>query len=195
MTRDDDTIDEFVARAAAGDHVAFAALYDAYADRLYRYVRFRVRDPLDTEDLVQRIFLKVIEALPRYEARGTPFGAWLFRLAHNAVVDHVRGHRPTEQIGALAERASDVADPELSAMAALELDEVEAALARLTSDQREVIAYRFFADLAPAEIGRIMGKREGSIRALQFRALAALRHELAPRHRHERPAAAREIVS
>ena len=192
MIEHEDTIDSLVARAAKGDHVAFGALYDAYAERLYRYVRFRVRDPLDTEDLVQRIFLKVIEALPRYEARGTPFGAWLFRLAHNAVIDHVRVQRPSESLETQLERASTARDPEQAALATLEMDEVTLALGTLTAEQREVIAYRFFGGLTPAEVGRIMGKREGSIRALQFRALAALRRELGAREDLERGTVAPE---
>jgi RNA polymerase sigma-70 factor (ECF subfamily) len=178
MAEHDETIDALVERAARGDHVAFGGLYDAYAERLYRFVRFRVRDPFDAEDVVQRIFLKVIEALPRYEARGTPFAAWLFRLARNAVIDHVRAQRPVEPLGPMSERVAALRDPEQVALARLEMDEVAVALATLTTEQRDVIAYRFFAGLTPAEIGQIMGKREGSIRALQFRALAALRAQL-----------------
>ena len=172
-------IESLVERARRGDHLAFTALYDAYAERLYRFVRFRVGDDLDAEDLVQRVFLKVVEALPRYEQRGAPFAAWLFRLARNAVIDHVRTRHPAEPLDAETMRASPDRGPEDLALSAVEFDAVEHALRALTADQREVVAYRFFGGLSPAEIGVVMGKREGSVRALQFRALAALRQELA----------------
>jgi RNA polymerase sigma-70 factor (ECF subfamily) len=172
-------IEALVARARRGDHAAFTALYDAFAGRLYRFIRFRVGDDRDAEDLVQRVFLKVIEALPRYEQRGTPFAAWLFRLTRNVVIDHVRTRRPAEPLEALTARPATDRGPEELALSAIELDAIEAALDVLTPEQREVIAYRFFGGLSPAEIGLVMGKREGSVRALQFRALAALRRELA----------------
>src|SRR3974390_1073231 len=86
-------VDELVERAKHGEEDAFIAIYDAFADRLYRYVVFRVRNHADAEDLVQRIFMKMVEALPRYQQRGVPFGAWVFSLARNAVIDHGRTRR------------------------------------------------------------------------------------------------------
>jgi RNA polymerase sigma-70 factor (ECF subfamily) len=174
----DQDVPELVARAQRGDHTAFAALHDRFAARLYRFVRFRVGDASDAEDVVQRVFLKVIEALPRYEERGTPFAAWLFRLARNTVIDHVRTRHATDPLEDQAARPAPGQGPEELAIAADELAALEVALGQLTTEQRDVVAYRFFAGLSPAEIGLIMGKREGTVRALQFRALGALRREL-----------------
>ena len=98
------TTDPRVALARAGDDGAFASLYDEYSPRLYRFLLLRVQEPADAEDLLQRVFLKVIEALPAFEDRGLPFGAWLFRIARNAAIDFERSHRSTAPLDALVDR-------------------------------------------------------------------------------------------
>jgi RNA polymerase sigma-70 factor (ECF subfamily) len=146
-------------------------------------VLVRVRERADADDLVQRVFLKMIEALPRYEARGVPFAAWAFRLARNTVIDFERTRRSHEPLDSVLERPSDAASPDELAELEAERAEVRAALLTLTPDQQDVVTYRFFAGLSPAEIGALMGRREGSIRALQFRALESLRSRLGARAR------------
>jgi RNA polymerase sigma-70 factor (ECF subfamily) len=168
-------IDELVARAKAGDADAWAALYDSFAIPIYRFLIVRVPQPADVEDLLQRVFLKVIEALPLYEERGLPFGAWLFRIARNTAIDFARTRRSTAPLEAALERPDDALGPAAMAERADGRTQIRAALAALTDEQRDVIVYRFFAGLTPSEIGALMGKRAGSIRALQFRALEALR--------------------
>ena len=101
---DDETLDRLVAEAQAGDAEAFGAIFDAYAGPIYRFIASRVNRPSDAEDLTQLVFVKALEALPRYEARGIPFGGWLFRdrsdpdaegpsLAHGSVDSGNRGSR------------------------------------------------------------------------------------------------------
>lgn len=166
--------DPRVAAARAGDERAFTELYDEYAPRVYRFLLLRVREPADAEDLLQRVFLKVIEALPTFQDRGLPFGAWLFRIARNAAIDFERGRRPLLPIETLAATPDPGEGPaELTEREAARR-RVHEALAALTPEQREVVIHRFVGGLTPAEIGRLMGKREGTIRALQFRALRAL---------------------
>jgi RNA polymerase sigma-70 factor, ECF subfamily len=177
-TADGSTIDALVARAADGDSDAFAALYDEFAPRLYRYVAFRVREPSDAEDLVQRVFVKLIEALPRYEQRGVPFSAWLFRLAHNATIDFARTGRDHRPLEAVADRPADTPDPADVAASSADAAVLEAAIRTLTEDQQQVIACRFFGGLSTAETARVLGRREVAVRALQFRALGALRRRL-----------------
>ena len=167
--------DHLVGRAAEGDARAFRALYEEYAPPLYRFALFRVRNPADAEDIVQRVFEKIIEALPRYEQRGLPFRAWLFRVARNAVIDFQRTRHDGEPLEVLTFRASTELGPDALAEAEAQRQELLAAIRTLTPDQQEVIAYRFFGGLTPGEIGEVMGKRDGSIRALQFRAIEALR--------------------
>jgi RNA polymerase sigma-70 factor (ECF subfamily) len=168
-------IDEFVARAKAGDADAFTVLYDEYAERVYRFLLGRVQEPADAEDLLQRVFVKVIESLPSFEQRGLPFGAWIFRIARNAAIDFARTSRTSVPLDEAMDRADDALGPAALAERSAARAEIRALLATLTDEQRDVLVYRFFAGLTPAETGLVMGKREGSIRALQFRALQALR--------------------
>jgi len=171
-------LDRIVARARTGDPAAIAALYDQFAARVYRFVLARVHSSSDAEDLLQRIFLKVIEGLPRYEPRGLPFAAWLFRIARNTVIDHERTRHDHASLDDAAHRTDHRAGPEELAEAAFERIAIRSALEQLTAEQRDVIAYRFFADLSPREIGLLMDRREGAIRALQFRAIQTLRESL-----------------
>ncbi len=167
-----------VATARRGDEAGFTELYRRYADRVYRFCLFRVRRPADAEDLMQQTFLRAIEALPRYEERGLPFGAWLFRIARNVVIDHERTRRDALDLDELAHAGAEPAiDDETGGLA--DRSALLAAIARLTPDQREVLGYRFFADLSARETGRLMGRGEATVRGLQARALAALRRELA----------------
>jgi RNA polymerase sigma-70 factor (ECF subfamily) len=175
---DDATIDRLVDQARQGDLQAFGAIFDAYHAAVYRFVVSRVGRPSDAEDLTQLVFVKALEALPRYDARGVPFGGWLFRLARNAVIDHVRTRREHVELEAVKQRATEDAGPEAVASLRDELDAVARALEQLTEDQREVIALRFFAGLSAREAAEAMGRQEGTIRGLQFRAIAALRRSL-----------------
>lgn len=170
-----DEIETLVERVQEGDSAALGALYDRLAERVYRFSLLRVGNHADAEDLTQRTFLKVIEALPRYQRRGIPFEAWLFRLARNAAVDLMRGRRTHEPLESARETRSPAPGPEAAAEQAAELAAAGQAMLQLTAEQREVISYRFAAGLTPREIGLLMGKREGTVRALQFRALTAMR--------------------
>jgi RNA polymerase sigma-70 factor (ECF subfamily) len=177
---DEHSISELVERAQGGDSAAMAAIFDHFADPIFRFVRFRMGNPQDAEDVSQRVFLQMIEALPRYERRGKPFRAWLFRIARNAIIDHARTHHASEPLDAIRERASHDRGPEAHAMMSAEMEQVASALAYLPDDQREVIGLRFVAELSPTEIAAVLGRRAGTVRATQFRALAALRRRLEP---------------
>jgi RNA polymerase sigma-70 factor (ECF subfamily) len=174
----DDTAIELVQEARAGDAWAFGLLFDHYHLPVYRYIASRVHRPSDAEDLTQLVFVKALEALPRYEARGIPFGGWLFRLARNAVIDHMRTRHDHLDLEAATQQPGREAGPDEVTVARQELDEVAAAMAALTDEQRDAIALRFFAGLSAREAAHVMGKQEGTIRGLQFRAIAALRRQL-----------------
>lgn len=178
MTFDDGAIERLVGAAQQGDPEAFGALFDHFYGPVYRFVAVRVGRPSDAEDLAQLVFVKALEALPRYEARGAPFGGWLFRLARNTVIDHVRTRRDHTDLEAVAERPGDDAGPDDIVTMREALDEVAEALAELTDDQRDAIALRFFAGLSAREAAVAMDKQEGTIRGLQFRGIAALRRRL-----------------
>jgi RNA polymerase sigma-70 factor (ECF subfamily) len=187
---DDETLDRLVAEAKAGDVEAFAAIFDAYAGPVHRFIASRVNRPSDAEDLTQLVFVKALEALPRYEARGIPFGGWLFRLARNAIIDQARTRKDHLPLVAALTRETEEAGPEARAALRDDLDRVAAALRDLTEDQREVIELRFFAGLSVLETAIAMGRQEGTIRGLQFRAIASLRRslgiEVGPREAPER---------
>jgi RNA polymerase sigma-70 factor, ECF subfamily len=178
MTVDDAALERLVEAARDGDSEAFGRLFDHFHGPLYRYIVSRVQRPADAEDLTQLVFVKVLEALPRYESRGVPFGGWLFRLARNAVIDFVRTRHEHTELDMVAERADAEAGPDEQAVTREDIDAVGTALAALTGEQREAIALRFFAGLSAREAAEAMGKQEGTIRGLQFRAIAALRREL-----------------
>src|SRR6266480_379870 len=129
MTLDDAAIERFVQLSRDGDAQAFGELFDHYNEPIYRYIASRVRRPSDAEDLMQTVFVKALEALPRYESRGVPFGGWLFKLARNAVIDFVRTRRDHLSLVTAVTRATEEAGPE--AMAALrdDLERVGRALA------------------------------------------------------------------
>ncbi len=153
-------------------------MFDHYYVPVYRFVASRVGRPSDAEDLAQLVFVKALEALPRYEARGIPFGGWLFRLARNVVIDHIRTRREHATLDTIVERHSDDDGPDELAALRQEMDSVARALRRLTPEQREAIELRFFAGLSAKEAAEAMGRQEGTVRGLQFRAIAALRRDL-----------------
>jgi len=178
MTIDDAAIERLVTEAQEGDTWAFGMIFDHYHEPIYRFIASRVHRPSDAEDLTQHVFVKALEALPRYQSRGIPFGGWLFRLARNAVIDHVRTRHDHAELDSIIEWTHGDAGPDEIAVVRQELDAVGAALAGLTDEQREAIELRFFAGLSARETAEAMGKQEGTVRGLQFRAIAALRRQL-----------------
>jgi RNA polymerase sigma-70 factor (ECF subfamily) len=178
MTLDDAALERLVEASRDGDSEAFGGLFDHFHGPIYRYIASRVQRPSDAEDLTQLVFVKALEALPRYESRGIPFGGWLFRLARNCIIDFVRTRHEHTELDAIGERQGPEAGPDEIAVNREDMDAVGVALAALTDEQRETIALRFFAGLSAREAAEAMGKQEGTIRGLQFRAIAALRREL-----------------
>ena len=175
---DEVAVERLVAAAKHGDAMAFGQIFDLYHRPVHRFIVARTHSPADAEDLTQLVFLKALEALPRYEARGIPFGGWLFRLARNAVIDHARTRREHADLDAVMERPGTEPEPGSGILAREETEAIEQALAALTDEQREAIELRFFAGLSAREAAVVMGKREGTVRGLQFRAIAALRRQL-----------------
>src|SRR3954470_20882467 len=106
---DDETLDRLVAEAQGGNPEACGRIFDEYVGPIHRFIASRVDRPSDAEDLTQLLFVKALEALPRYEARGIPFGGWLFRLARNAIIDQVRTRRDHLSLVAAMTRATEEA--------------------------------------------------------------------------------------
>ncbi len=178
MTIDEEALERLIRDAKAGNAWAFGRIFDEFHQPIYRFIASRVHRPSDAEDLTQLVFVKALEALPRYEQRGIPFGGWLFRLARNTIIDHLRTRHDHAELDAVSERASTDAGPEQLASVRDDMDAVSHALAGLTDEQREVIELRFFGGLSAREAADVMGKQEGTVRGLQFRAIASLRRTL-----------------
>lgn len=170
-----------IERAVAGDEEAFAALYGAYVDRIYGFIAFRVSNNQTAEDLTSQVFLKAWEALDSYEPRGVSFGAWLFRIARNTVIDHYRTKKEPAPLDTVAETTpAQVPAVDVQVERHLTARELQRALGQLTELQREVLTLKFIVGLETREVAEIMGKRQGAIRALQMRGLQALERILSP---------------
>ena len=167
------------ARASAGDAEAFGALYDRYVDAVYRYVYYRVRNEGDAEDVTSEVFFKALRAMPRYQPR-QPFLAWLYRIARNAVIDRARRLRPQVTFEDALEHpgADNVVDPNEGLDRLSDSTTLRSAIAMLTPLQQEVIVLRYVEGLDTKEIGRIVGRRDGTVRGIEFRALGMLRQVL-----------------
>lgn len=168
-----------LAAAKRLEPAAVAAIYDAFADAIFRYVSFRVRSPEDAEDLTDQVFLKMIEALPAYDDRGLPFAAWLYRIARNLIVDRYRrSARDAVALSETLEARGEGSDPFAAAAGSLDRAAVRAAMGKLTDEQRQVIVLRFIEGWEVDEVAQAMGRKPGAIHALQHRALGALQRAL-----------------
>jgi RNA polymerase sigma-70 factor (ECF subfamily) len=165
--------------AQRGDADAFAQLYRAHVQTIYRYVAHRVSDDQLAEDLTGDVFARALQGLGRYQDRGRPFVAWLYRIAHARVVDHYRktDRRPAE---------SDIEDEPIrvdtdmdEAMVQQQVAQtLRAAIAELTDDQQQVIVLRFIEGHRIDRVAQLMSKQPNAIKALQHRALRALAKRL-----------------
>lgn len=168
--------ENIVKQAIDGNQAAFARIYDEYFDSIYRYIYFRLKKQGEAEDLTQEVFIKALNGIGSYKIGKTPFASWLFRIAHNQVIDYVRktGKQQTTPL----EEAYSVAgseDPVTMIEQKSEIEELSVAITELTPAQQEVISLRFIAGLPIADVARILGKSEGTVKALQFNATVSLR--------------------
>ena len=169
---------ELIARSIDGDAGAFGTLYERYLDAIYRYVYYSVPDHAEAEDLTENVFLKAWQALPRFRLQGAGFRTWLYRIAHNAIIDRHRTHKQTTSL----EAATHLRDPAPAPQTVVEADQevlrLSAALSRLKPRARQVILCRFISGLSHAETAEVLGVSEGNVRVLQHRALKRMRHLL-----------------
>lgn len=176
-----DTVErQIYERARALDEEALATIYDAYSDRIYRYIYHRVGDPDVAEDLTALTFTKMLEAIHSGREWRTSFSGWLYRIAHNLVVDHFRAKGRAHHVSldtGLPLHAKEV-DPFEEAVRSLQRDALREAISQLTEDQATVIVMRFLEGCSIAEVAKAMGKTEGAVKALQFRAVGRLRRLL-----------------
>lgn len=173
---------DLVRRAQGGDVDAAGELYDRHNQHIYRYVWSRVGDQQSAEDLTGEVFSRMVEKLPDYRTTGVPFRAWLYRIAHNLVVDHHRKENshvmvPLQQAEDLHEEGNN---PASLVEQRLTLEQIQRALERLDSSQQEVVVLRFLVGLPLQEVALALDKTVASVKSLQYRGLIALRALLGP---------------
>jgi RNA polymerase sigma-70 factor (ECF subfamily) len=165
-------------RAGSGEAEAFGVLYDRYVDAVYRYVFYRVRNEAEAEDVTSDVFMRALRAIPKYEPRQA-FLAWLYRIARNAVIDRSRRQGARQQVSfedALAHpNADQVVNPDAGLLAGSDASVVRVAMQQLTPLQQEILVLRYVEGYDTKTISKLVGKRDGTIRGIEFRALSALR--------------------
>jgi RNA polymerase sigma-70 factor (ECF subfamily) len=169
--------EELLERASRAEPAALGAVYDQYADRIYAYIYHRVGQAEVAEDLTGQVFMRMLEAIRTGQGWRTSFSGWLYRIAHNLVVDYYRRRGRVTLIDideATPIRATE-GDPVRSTESLLNREQLRAALFQLTEEQAEVITLRFMEERSIAEVADLMDKTEGAIKALQYRAVLALR--------------------
>ncbi|MBI5054421.1 MAG: sigma-70 family RNA polymerase sigma factor [Chloroflexi bacterium] len=173
---------KLVAQSQQGDQDAFTTLYRNYVQAIYRYCFFRVQDSDQAEDLTADVFLKAVDGLPHYNERGLPFGAWLFRIAHDRVVDFYRktGRHPVVELK--DDFISDDLAPEVSIEITESHDRLYEAISHLTDEQQAVIQFRFMENWSLEDTGYMMNKTANAVKALQHRALQSLQRYFSQRN-------------
>lgn len=173
---------KLVLAAQQGDEQAFGTLYDAFVDKVYRYLSYRVDNPEIAHDLTAEVFLRVVEGLPTYEDRGKTFLAWLYRIAHARLIDYYRqtNHRARQVSLEDAEFriGNDMDDMDVGLMTNYRQEQIRGALDTLTDDQQQVIWMRFMEGHNLEETAKLLGKTVGAIKLLQYRAVQSLSRAL-----------------
>ncbi|MFD9126349.1 ECF subfamily RNA polymerase sigma factor, BldN family [Kitasatospora sp. NPDC059571] len=173
---------ELVERAQAGESEAFGRLYDHYADTVYRYIYYRVGSRATAEDLTSETFLRALRRIGTFTWQGRDFGAWLVTIARNLVADHFKSSRFRLEVttGEMLDPNECERSPEESVLESLANAALRDAVRRLNPQQQECVNLRFLQGLSVAETARIMGKNEGAIKTLQYRAVRTLARLLPP---------------
>jgi RNA polymerase sigma-70 factor (ECF subfamily) len=173
---EDQRIVALVELAQAGDAEAFAQLYDNYLDTVYRYVYYRVGTRTLAEDLTSETFLRALRRIGTFTWQGRDFGAWLVTIARNLVADHFKSSRFRLEVttGEMLDPDEVACSPEESVLESLSNASLLAAVKRLNAQQQECVTLRFLQGLSVAETAQVMGKNEGAIKTLQYRAVRTL---------------------
>jgi RNA polymerase sigma-70 factor (ECF subfamily) len=167
-----------VRRAQENDQEAFAQLYEEHFNKIYRYLALRIGNEMEAEDMTQQVFLNALQSISSFRWKGVPFSAWLFRIAHNQAVDHLRRKKKRASVPLDESLTSGGDSPRATTELKMDIEELMAATKRLTEAQREVISLRFTSELSIAQVAKVMGKSQGAVKALQHSAIVALRRTM-----------------
>ncbi len=174
--------DEVLVQRAKVEPAAFGMLYERHLSAIYNYIYRRTGNSAEAEDLTAKTFFSALRHIDSYQSRGAPFSAWLFRIAHNLVANWYRDTQRRRTV--VLEAAEPLLgpapeEPTRIAEKTEEREKLMAAVRRLSDDRQKLLVLKFTSDLSNAEIGAIMGRSEGAVKALLHRTLEALRKMLA----------------
>lgn len=177
---------QLIDKASEGDAQAFGELYKGYVDAIYRYVYFRVGSEEEAENLTGEVFVKAWEALPAFRPNAShSFSAWLYRIAHNLVVDGYRRRSPASFAhDEMDKRRTSLPTVEDEAQTRRDAANLVEAVQQLNDVEQDVIVLRFVEGLAHRDVAKVIGKSESASRVIQHRALAALREILVRQGKH-----------
>lgn len=171
---------ELIARAKTYDEAALQWIYEQFSPGIFRYIYYRIGDHEAAEDLRADVFIRMLEGLDTFEYRGWSISAWLYRIAHDRVVDFLR-RRTRQQVEVLDEGYIDpTAGPDELSLDRINHTALREAISQLTEEQAEVVLLRFITGHSLKEVAQITGRTEGAIKALQHRALQTLGRLLGP---------------
>ncbi len=173
---DDDR--RLIDRVRKGDQDATRTLYERYFDRIYNYCYARLGRAEDAEDVAIDTMTRSLTRLDLFQDQGIAFSSWVYRIAHNATIDHYRRHGKVTLVPLEDAKLPESADASELVVEQLSNEDLRAALRDLTDEQQQVLILRFFQDLTAAQVAGIMRKSVGAVQALQHRALGSLERVL-----------------
>ncbi len=180
MSRNQDERDLIL--RAKEDPEAFGELYEKYVDRIYNYLYRHTSNRVEAEDLTSRTFYRALRSLHRYRVTGAPFQAWLFRIAHNLVVNWYRDHSTRQVVSIDVEYALPLPSRSVNPETWVAATETRRALfevvAAMPEDRKTLLILKFVEHMTNAEIGEVLGRTEGAIKALYHRTLISLRRAM-----------------
>lgn len=169
---------EIMVRASQrGDSNAFAKIYDCFVNPIYRYIYYRV-GANDAEDMTELVFLKTWEHIEQYKPGQGSFNSWVFRIAHNVIIDHYRSERENGELSEEIEDMRKEANTAHSAHNHFDKEILNRAMRELKDHYRQILVLKYMNEFSNDEIGHIMGRSQAGLRILQFRALRALKRVL-----------------
>lgn len=173
-----DSDEQLVQASLTGNSTAFGQLYERYIDRIYKYLYYRSFHKETAEDLTSQTFMRALERLSSYDVTKGTFSAWIYRIARNLLIDHVRAVKPTAELADFSELLRDTHNLTRTLEQKQQLEQIQAALRSLTPEQQELLLLRLWDERSYAEIALILEKSEASCKMAVSRALTTLRASL-----------------
>ncbi|MDO8885388.1 sigma-70 family RNA polymerase sigma factor [Candidatus Oleimmundimicrobium sp.] len=188
MSQDDNL--KHIVEESKKDPEAFVKVYDLFFNKIYGYVYYKVGSVEDAEDITEQVFLKALVAIGKFKWEGAFFSSWLFKIAHNQIVDYFRARAktvnnktvnniPDEQMDKIPDKGECL---ERIVETKMSLSYIQNEILKLTKEQQDVLILKFLSGFSNMEIAKFLNKTEGAVKALQHRALNSLRKILKERY-------------